>query len=148
MEIKTDIHPSIWDDVNSDSPMGLCEFDEWNKHSNNVKIIKKYRRKLPQLDYNNRFMYVTDILFQFNIKYLVNIRNFLIEKTKIDYPVIDIIIEYYGKEYYLIYANIVCETSFVDKWYRKIEQIFPFIIKLDENNKNIRVPDTEMAFYV
>ena len=55
------------------------------------EIINIYDRKLPQLDYHCKFIHVADVVFK------------------------------YKDEYYIIYANIICEPFITGKWYRNIK---------------------------
>lgn len=94
---------SIFNDVQCEYGSTLYDdeiMEELWKNVNNCEIVNMYRRKLPQLDYNYKFMYVTDIIFK------------------------------YKNEYYIIYANIICEPFIKSKWYRHIKKIKSYIQKL------------------
>ena len=101
---------SIFNDVQCEHYTTLYDneiMEELWKKINNCEIVNTYRRKLPQLDYNFNFMYVTDIVFK------------------------------YKNEYYIVYANIICRPFINGKWFRYIDKIKSYIKKLSiYNNKS------------
>lgn len=102
--------PSIWDDVEISFENTLYDIDIIDKLWNNIpniknkfKLLHTNRRILPQLDYNYKKMYVTDIIYR------------------------------YKNNNYLLYANIVCKPYIMGKWHLHIDNLYPFLIKLDKN---------------
>ena len=80
------------------------------------EIIRTNKRMLPQLNYYYEPMYITDIVFR------------------------------YEEKYYILFANIVCFDGIHAKYFRKIEQVYPGLIEIKQENVNFNIVDTKVKF--